>query len=138
MAMSQNPRMLVVDDFVTMSRVMRTLAQRIGFEEVDVCHDGETALEMLRARDYGFVLCDLEMQPMSGTEFARRARAEPCGSRCVILLTTASRDSAARAVRDGIHLLIDGFILKPFNSEDLRAKLLEITDRRSGKGAAGG
>jgi two-component system chemotaxis response regulator CheY len=101
--MSQNPRMLVIDDFVTMTRVMRTLAQRIGFEEVDVCHDGETALGMLRARDYGFVLCDLEMNPMSGVEFARRARAQPWGSRCVILLTTASRESAARAVRDGAH-----------------------------------
>ena len=138
MAMSKNTRMLVVDDFVTMTRDMRTLAPRIGFAEVDLSHDGETALAMLRAREYRFVLCDLEMQPMSGTEFARRARAEPSGSRCVIVLTTASRDSAARAVRDGIHLLIDGFILKPFNSEDLRAKLLEIMDRRSGKDAAAG
>jgi two-component system chemotaxis response regulator CheY len=128
--------MLVVDDFSTMTRVMKTLAQRIGFEDVDVCHDGGTALDMLRARDYGFVLCDLEMHPMSGAEFARRARGEPWGSRCVIVLTTASRESAARAVRDGMHLLVDGFILKPFNSEDLRAKLLEITDRRSGKSAA--
>lgn len=137
MAMSErSARMLVVDDFVTMTRVMKTLAQRIGFEEVAVCHDGETALDMLRAREYGFVLCDLEMEPMSGVEFARRARAEPSGSRCVILLTTASRESATRTVRGGTHLLIDGFILKPFNSEDLRAKLIEIAERRSGKGAS--
>jgi hypothetical protein len=48
----------------------------------------------------------------------------------------SSARSAARAVRDGIHLLIDGFILKPFNSEDLKAKLVEVADRRSGKSAA--
>ena len=125
-------KMLVVDDFVTMTRVMKTLAHRIGFEHVDVCHDGASALELLRAGQYGLVLCDLEMQPVSGTEFARRARAELCGRPCVILLTTASRESATKAVRDGMHAFVDGFILKPFNSDDLKAKLMEIAARVAG------
>jgi len=125
-------KMLVVDDFVTMTRVMKTLAHRIGFEHVDVCHDGASALELLRAGQYGLVLCDLEMQPVNGTEFARRARAELCGRPCVILLTTASRESATKAVRDGMHAFVDGFILKPFNSDDLKAKLMEIAARVAG------
>ncbi|HXD44340.1 MAG TPA: response regulator [Pseudolabrys sp.] len=124
--------MLVVDDFVTMTRVMKTLAHRIGFEHVDVCHDGASALELLRAGQYGLVLCDLEMQPVNGTEFARRARAELCGRPCIILLTTASRESATKAVRDGMHAFVDGFILKPFNSDDLKAKLMEIAARVAG------
>jgi two-component system chemotaxis response regulator CheY len=122
-------KMLVIDDFVTMTRVMKTLAHRIGFEHVDVCHDGLSALDLLRSGQYGFVLCDLEMQPISGTEFARRARAELCGRPCVILLTSASRESAAKAVREGMHAFVDGFILKPFNSNDLKAKLMEIAAR---------
>jgi len=125
-------KMLVVDDFVTMTRVMKTLAHRIGFEHVDVCHDGASALELLRAGQYGLVLCDLEMQPVNGTEFARRARAELCGRPCIILLTTASRESATKAVRDGMHAFVDGFILKPFNSDDLKAKLMEIAARVAG------
>jgi two-component system chemotaxis response regulator CheY len=94
-------KMLVVDDFVTMTRVMKTLAHKIGFEHVDVCHDGLSALELLRGGEYGLVLCDLEMQPISGAEFARRARRELRGRPCIILITTASRESAAKAVREG-------------------------------------
>ena len=126
-------KMLVVDDFVTMARIMKGLAEKAGFQHVDMCHDGESALEALRAGNHGFVLCDVEMQPMSGIEFARRVRAEPNGSRCVILLTTASRERVVKLVRDGADLLVDGIILKPFRAEDLKTKLSEIAERMRGR-----
>lgn len=122
-------RMLVVDDFGTMASIMKRLAEKVGFEHVDVCNDGQTALGILQAGIHSCVLCDVEMQPMDGVEFARRARAEPNGSKCVILLTTANRERVARLVRDGVHLLIDGIILKPFTAEVLRTKLSEIAER---------
>ena len=89
-------RMLVIDDFATMARVMRVLAQRIGFRDVDICHDGESALEMARVRKHDYVLCDIRMHPVDGVEFAHRLRAESCGKECVILLTTVDRDGAAK------------------------------------------
>ena len=123
-------RMLVIDDFATMARVMRVLAQRIGFRDVDICHDGETALEMARARKHDYVLCDIRMHPVDGVEFAYRLRAESCGKECVILLPTVARDGAAKLLKAGILRIADGLILKPFNSNDLRVKLNEIAKIR--------
>ncbi len=125
------PTMLVVDDFATVARVIKTLAMRAGFGRVDVCHDGESALRQLAEYEYGYVICDLEMEPMDGTEFARRARERPGGDRCVILLTTASREWATRIAREGLMSRADGLLLKPFNSLDLKAKIEEINNRVS-------
>lgn len=128
--------MLVVDDFATMARIMQTLAQRIGFTDVDICHDGETALRMMRARQYDVVLCDIKMHPVSGVEFAHRLRLEPDGKACVIVLTTADRDAASAVVSTGVLRLVDGLLLKPFNSEELDAKLKDIAARRKPAGGA--
>ena len=130
-------KMLVVDDFATMARIMKTLAQRVGFREVDICHDGETALRMMQAQDYAVVLCDIKMHPIDGVGFARRLRAEPYGRDCVIVLTTADREAAAAATSAGILRLADALILKPFNSEDLEATLGEIAARRTAAGGNG-
>lgn len=126
----KSARMLVVDDFATMARIMKTLAQRIGFRDVDICHDGETALRMIRARSYGFVLCDIKMHPINGVELVHLIRAEPCGKDCMVVLTSADREAAAAAASAGTAALVDGWILKPFNSDELRAKLSEVAARR--------
>ena len=120
---------LVVDDFATMTRIMTGLLNQIGFEDVDACLNGEDALAKLAERKYGLILCDLEMAPMSGAEFARRVRLGEPANECPILLTTASRESAAQCVRDGVHELVNGFILKPFKPADLQSKLAEIDEK---------
>ena len=120
---------LVVDDFATMTRIMTNLLNQIGFQDVDTCLGGEEALAKVASRKYGLILCDLEMEPMNGAEFARRVRSGPPPSDCPILIATASRESAAQCVRDGVHELVNGFILKPFKPADLQAKLLEIDEK---------
>jgi two-component system chemotaxis response regulator CheY len=120
---------LVIDDFATMTRIMTGLLNQIGFQDVDACLSGEEALGKLASRRYGLILCDLEMDPMTGAEFARRVRAGPPVNDCPILLTTASRESAAQCVRDGVHELVNGFILKPFTPADLQVKLAEIDEK---------
>ena len=123
-------KLLVVDDFATMARIMKVLAQRIGFNDVDICHDGETALCMMRVRAHDVVLCDIKMQPMDGVELVRRLRAEPYGKDCVIVLTTADREVADAVKGAGILRLVDGLILKPFNSDDFHTALSDIAARR--------
>lgn len=120
---------LVVDDFATMTRIMTGLLNQIGFQDVDACLSGAEALGKLAVRRYGLILCDLEMDPMNGAEFARRVRIGPPPNECPILLTTASRESAAQCVRDGVHEFVNGFILKPFKPADLQLKLAEIDER---------
>lgn len=134
---SRYSRMLVVDDFATMARIMKVLAQRLGFKQVDICHDGETALRLVRERDYAVVLCDIKMHPIDGVTFTRMLRAEPRGRNCVLLLTTADREAAAAVASAGILHLIDGLILKPFNSQDLDAMLRDIAARRISAASTG-
>ena len=120
---------LIVDDFATMTRIMMGIVQQLGFADIDTCQSGEAALAKLNARKYGLIICDLEMDGMSGAEFAGRARANPYAVQCPIVITTASRESAAQCVRDGVHEFVDGFILKPFKAADLQTKLTEIEER---------
>ena len=121
---------LVIDDFATMTRIMSGLLSQLGFQDIDACLSGEEALAKVATRKYGLILCDLEMDPMNGAEFARRVRTGPPVITCPILLTTASRESAAQCVRDGVHEFVDGFILKPFKPEELQVKLAEIDEKR--------
>ncbi len=124
-----NQPVLVIDDFVTMTKIMKSIVNQLGFADVDTCHSGQAALAQLKLRRYGLIICDLEMEPMTGAEFAGRARTPPYLVGCPIVITTASREGAAQCVRDGVHDFVDGFILKPFKAADLQTKLLEIQER---------
>lgn len=124
---------LVIDDFATMTRIMKGIVGQLGFADIDTAQSGEAGLEQLKLRKYGLIICDLEMESMSGAEFASKARAQPYAVRCPIVLTTASRERAAQCVRDGVHEYVDGFILKPFKAEGLQTKLSEIDERLRAK-----
>jgi two-component system chemotaxis response regulator CheY len=120
---------LVVDDFATMCRIMKSIVQQLGYADVDTCQSGEAALKQLKSRNYGFILCDQDMDPMTGAEFARRARIGPYAVRCPIILTTSSRETTAQWVRDDINEVIDGLLIKPFKAADLRARLSFVEER---------
>ena len=124
---------LVVDDFATMTRIMKAIVHQVGFADVDTCPSGEAALAQVKLRKYTLVICDYEMDGMNGAEFASRARGNPYAVQCPIIITTGSRESAAQCVRDGVHEFVDAFILKPFKATDLQAKLLEIEERARSK-----
>lgn len=120
---------LIVDDFATMTRIMKGIVNQLGFADVDTAQSGEAALDQLKLRKYGLIICDLEMEGMNGAAFAARARTQPYAAQCPIVITTANRESAAQCVRDGVHEFVDGFILKPFKAADLQTKLFEIDER---------
>lgn len=120
---------LVVDDFATTARIMRSILNQLGFSDVDTCPSGEAALAQVKLRKYGLILCDYEMGGMNGAEFAGRARSAPYDVTCPIILATASRESAAQCVRDGVQDFVDAFIFKPFKASELQVKLVEIGER---------
>ena len=116
---------LVIDDSRLMSRIMATMLQQIGFADVDHVNDGSAALQNLRRKNYGLVISDWEMQPMTGPELVHALRDDPALAPIpVILVTTAgSRD-------DGAWLSgADGFLPKPFTPAALKEKIDEVFSR---------
>ena len=70
MAVDLTKPVLVVDDYNTMIRIMHNLLKQLGFEQVDDASDGSTALTKLRKGDYGLVISDWNMEPMTGFRVA--------------------------------------------------------------------
>src|SRR5258708_10234813 len=104
---------LVVDDSRTMARLARNLLMLIGFHQVDNVFDGVTALARLRERQYGLVICDWNMQPMTGHALLKAIRADPDLQRLPVIMVTAetTRENVLAAKEAGAN----GYIIKPFN-----------------------
>ena len=116
---------LVVDDFRSMTRILDELLRKIGFTDVDAVHDGYTAIDRLRAKNYGLVLSDWEMDPINGAELVRRIRADQAIARIPVILITAKCDQD-----DSWLVGADGYLTKPFNAEDLSEKIEEVLQRK--------
>ncbi len=112
---------LVVDDYRTMARIIRNLLKAIGFTDIDEAADGSEALGKLAERDYGLIISDWNMLPMTGYEFLQRVRASERHSRLPFLMVTA--ESKAENVIAAKKAGVSNYIVKPFTAETLRAKI---------------
>jgi two-component system chemotaxis response regulator CheY len=124
--MSLDPAMpvLVVDDHVTMVRIIRNLLKQIGFADVDDANDGGTALAKMRQKRYGLVISDWNMEPMTGYDLLRQVRADPeLGSTPFIMVTAESKtENVIAARRAGVN----NYIVKPFNAQTLKTKIESV------------
>lgn len=112
---------LVVDDYRTMARIIRNLLKAIGFNDIDEAADGSEALGKLAERDYGLIISDWNMLPMTGYEFLQRVRASERHSHIPFLMVTAESktENVIAAKKAGV----SNYIVKPFTAETLRAKI---------------
>ena len=112
---------LVVDDYNTMIRIMHNLLKQLGFEQVDDANDGSSALAKLRKRDYGLVISDWNMEPMTGYELLRHVRAdENLRAMPFIMVTAESKtENVIAAKKAGV----SNYIVKPFNAQTLKNKI---------------
>jgi two-component system, chemotaxis family, chemotaxis protein CheY len=126
MAFSMAMPVLVVEDSRTMARLARNLLMLIGFTQIDNVFDGETALARLRERKYGLVLCDWNMQPMTGHTLLKAIRADPDLERLPVIMVTAetTRENVIAAKEAGAN----GYIVKPFNGTTLKEKIVAVLD----------
>ena len=124
MALDLSMPILIVDDYNTMVRIIRNLLKQLGFENVDDASDGSTALAKLRAKRYGLVISDWNMEPMTGFELLREVRADPAlGKTPFIIVTAESKtDNVIAAKKAGV----DNYIVKPFNAQTLRHKIAAV------------
>jgi two-component system chemotaxis response regulator CheY len=112
---------LVVDDYNTMVRIIRNLLKTIGYENVDDAPNGAEALEKIKAKEYGLVISDWNMEPMTGYELLQKVRAEPATAHIPFIMVTAESktDNVVAARKAGVN----NYIIKPFNAQTLKAKI---------------
>ena len=113
-------KVLVVDDSITMRRIIINALQRIGYSDAIEASDGKEALDKFDS-SIGFVITDWNMPAMSGLEFARAVRATPAGQSVPILMVTTrgAREDIVSAVEAGVN----NYILKPFTPSVLKEKI---------------
>jgi len=112
---------LVVDDFATMVRIMRTLLRRVGFAAIEEVHDGASALDRLRTKHFGLVVADWNMSPMTGLELLAHIRRDPIlGPVCFIFVSAERRP---QPIAEGLAAGADGFLIKPFTAGELRGAI---------------
>jgi two-component system chemotaxis response regulator CheY len=121
MAVDPSMPVLIVDDYKTMIRIIRNLLKQLGFANVDEAGDGSAALDMMRHKDYGLVISDWNMEPMTGYELLREVRADARLSRTPFIMVTAESktDNVIAAKKAGVN----NYIVKPFNAATLKAKI---------------
>jgi two-component system, chemotaxis family, chemotaxis protein CheY len=121
MALDLSMRILVVDDYQTMVRIIRNLLKQLGFEDVDDAADGSAALDKLRGNDYGLVISDWNMEPMTGYELLRQVRADDKLRATPFIMVTAESktENVIAAKKAGVN----NYIVKPFNAQTLKSKI---------------
>ncbi|MEP6619837.1 MAG: response regulator [bacterium] len=125
-------KFLVVDDSVTMRRIIVNSLQRIGYSQTVEAGDGEEALNQFDS-SIQFVITDWNMPNMSGIDFARALRARPDGKQVPILMVTtrSMREDILAAVEAGVN----NYILKPFTPPTLKEKIDQVMTVAAGAAA---
>jgi two-component system, chemotaxis family, chemotaxis protein CheY len=124
MAIDRASRILIVDDYSRMLRIIRGLLRQLGYDQVEEASDGAGALEKLRQKPFDLVISDWNMEPMSGLELLREVRADPALAALPFIMVTAEGRAAkiAEAQRAGV----SGYIIKPFGAEALSLKIAAL------------
>ena len=114
-------KVLVVDDYSTMRRIIRNLLTQIGYTEIDEATDGTDALQKLRAVHYGLVISDWNMEPMTGFDLLKQVRADEKLKKTPFIMVTA--ESKTENVVAAKQAGVDNYIVKPFNAATLQSKI---------------
>lgn len=126
-ALDKNMKVLVVDDFSTMRRIVKNLLRDLGFTNMQEADDGSTALPMLQNGDFDFVVTDWNMPGMQGIDLLKAIRADPKLAHIPVLLITAEakKEQIIMAAQAGVN----GYIVKPFTAGTLKTKIDKIFER---------
>jgi len=125
--LDKNMKILIVDDFSTMRRIIKNLMRDLGFTNTSEADDGATALPMLQGGGYDFLITDWNMPQMTGLELLKAVRADPNLSKMPILLVTA--EAKKQQIVEAAQAGVNGYIVKPFTAATLKEKIEKIFER---------
>ncbi len=125
--MNKNIKILIVDDFSTMRRIIKNLLRDLGFTNTAEADDGVTALPMLQSGNFELLVTDWNMPGMQGIDLLRAVRADPKLASLPVLMVTAEqkKEQIIEAAKAGVN----GYIVKPFTAATLKEKLEKIFER---------
>ena len=115
---------LIVDDYKTMLRIIRNLLKQIDFENVEEASDGNEALAKLHAGNFGLIISDWNMEPMTGLQLLQHVRADAKLKTTPFIMVTA--ESKTENVIVAKQAGVSNYIVKPFNAETLRSKIQKV------------
>ncbi|MDD5170335.1 MAG: chemotaxis response regulator CheY [Syntrophales bacterium] len=127
--MDKNIKILIVDDFATMRKVIRNILKQLGYENIVEAEDGVLGLRALKSQKIDFVICDWNMPNMTGLELLKAVRADSDLSATPFLMVTAEalQENVVAAVKAGV----SNYIVKPFTAEILNEKITKILEVNS-------
>ena len=124
MSLNKNMRVLIVDDYTTMLRILRNLLRQLEIHNVEEANDGDTAFHMMQKSLPDLIISDWNMSPMTGLELLRKVRADAKLRPTPFIMVTA--ESKTENVIAAKQAGVSNYIVKPFNADTLRAKILSV------------
>lgn len=125
--MNKDMKILIVDDFSTMRRIIKNLLRDLGFKNIMEADDGTTALPLLQKGSFDFLVTDWNMPGMQGIDLLIAIREDPDLSSLPVLMLTAEskREQIIEAAQAGVN----GYVVKPFTAQTLKEKIDKIFER---------
>jgi len=122
--LDKNMKILVVDDFATMRKIVRNILRQIGLTNVKEADDGASALPMVQGEQFDLIVSDWNMPKMNGLDFLKAVRADPSTKATPFLMVTAEalKENIIAATQAGV----SNYIVKPFNAQTLEDKIKKI------------
>ncbi len=119
-----NTRILVVDDFSTMRKIVKNVLKQLGYNNIEEAENGAEALQKLRSKKFDFVVSDWNMPNMDGLEMLKAIRSDAELKHLPVLMVTAEaeKDKVIAAIKAGVN----NYIVKPFTAETLKQKMEQI------------
>ena len=124
MSLNKNMRVVIVDDYTTMLRILRNLLRQLEINNVDEANDGDTAYHLMQKNPPDLVISDWNMVPVTGLDLLRRVRADAKLKHIPFIMVTA--ESKTENVVAAKQAGVSNYIVKPFNAETLRAKIASV------------
>ncbi|MEA1867505.1 MAG: chemotaxis response regulator CheY [Thermodesulfobacteriota bacterium] len=127
MDLDKNMKILIVDDFGTMRKVIKNLLRQIGYQDFTEAEDGTSALKVLKSQKIDFVISDWNMPNMTGIDLLRAVRTDSNLSSLPFLMVTA--ESLKENVMEAVKAGVSNYIVKPFTAEVLNEKIGKIVEK---------
>jgi len=122
--MDLNMKVLIVDDFATMRRILKNIMKQIGFSDITEADNGKNALKILKSQEIDLILCDWNMPEMAGIEVLNTVRGDDELKNTPFIMVTAEaqKENILEAVKAGV----SSYVVKPFTAETVEQKLQKV------------